>query len=143
MHSCRADNKETRGSCGTKQLAPGRTYILTHFMLAPFLSPLRNVLVTASSSSLVPDFLSGQSDLSRLTNTLRAVMEVNERCWRGDECELSNGVRLGLEQVAEHSQQHSEISEVRVCKCMFSGLGKLTEYHRHERCMTPLLKRSR
>lgn len=53
--------------------------------------------------------------MSRLTNTLRAVMEVNERCWRGDECELSNGVRLGLEQLAEHSQQHSEISEVRVC----------------------------
>ena len=55
-----------------------------------------------------------QSDLSRLTNTLRAVVEANERCWRGDECELSNGVRLGLEQLALHTQRHSEMSEGRV-----------------------------
>ncbi|KIL69242.1 hypothetical protein M378DRAFT_98592 [Amanita muscaria Koide BX008] len=54
-----------------------------------------------------------QSDLARLTNTLRAVVEANERCWRGDECELSNGVRLGLEQVALHCQRHSEMSEGR------------------------------
>jgi len=54
------------------------------------------------------------SDLARLTNTLRAVVEVNERCWRGDECELSNGVRLGLEQVALHTQRDSEMSEARI-----------------------------
>ncbi|KAG5353549.1 Sorting nexin MVP1 [Termitomyces sp. T112] len=53
-------------------------------------------------------------DLTRLTNTLRAVIEVNERCWRGDECELSNGVRLGLEQVANYAQRHSELSESRI-----------------------------
>lgn len=52
-------------------------------------------------------------DLARLTNTLRAVIEVNQPCWRGDECELSNGVRLGLEQVAAHTQRHSELSELR------------------------------
>jgi len=51
--------------------------------------------------------------LSRLTNTLRAVIEVNEICWRGDSCELSNGVRAGLEQVTAHTQRHSEISELR------------------------------
>ncbi|KNZ74548.1 Sorting nexin MVP1 [Termitomyces sp. J132] len=55
-----------------------------------------------------------QGDLTRLTNTLRAVIEVNERCWRGDECELSNGVRLGLEQVANYAQRHSELSESRI-----------------------------
>ena len=55
-----------------------------------------------------------QGDLTRLTNTLRAVIEVTETCWRGDDCELSNGVRSGLEQVAAHSQRHSEISEIRV-----------------------------
>ena len=55
-----------------------------------------------------------QGDLTRLTNTLRAVIEVNERCWRGDECELSNGVRSGLEQVANYAQRHSELSEARV-----------------------------
>ncbi|KAF8916300.1 hypothetical protein CPB85DRAFT_354578 [Mucidula mucida] len=47
-------------------------------------------------------------DLARLTNTIRAVVEVNEHCWRGDECELSNGVRMGLEQVAAHCQRHTE-----------------------------------
>ncbi|KJA28004.1 hypothetical protein HYPSUDRAFT_34271 [Hypholoma sublateritium FD-334 SS-4] len=52
-------------------------------------------------------------DLARLTNTLRAVIEVTEACWRGDDCELSNGVRAGLGQVAAHSQRHSEIAEIR------------------------------
>ncbi|KAE9399516.1 hypothetical protein BT96DRAFT_1019417 [Gymnopus androsaceus JB14] len=52
-------------------------------------------------------------DLSRLTNTVRAVIEVNDPCWRGDECELSSGVRTGLEQIAIHCQRHSEISENR------------------------------
>lgn len=56
-----------------------------------------------------------QSDLSRLTNTLRAVTEVNEHCWRGDECELSNGVRHGLDQLASHTQRHSDLAESRVC----------------------------
>ncbi|TFK73756.1 hypothetical protein BDN72DRAFT_886694 [Pluteus cervinus] len=54
-----------------------------------------------------------QGDMSRLTNTLRAVVEVNERCWRGDECELSNGVRGGLQQMAAHALRYSEISEMR------------------------------
>lgn len=55
-----------------------------------------------------------QGDLARLTNTLRAVIEVNETCWRGDDCELSNGVRGGLQHVAGHTQRHSEIAELRV-----------------------------
>lgn len=55
-----------------------------------------------------------QGDLARLTNTLRAVIEVNEHCWRGDECELSNGVRLGLDTFATHAQHHSDLSEARV-----------------------------
>lgn len=69
-----------------------------------------SVLALASFNSLVDE----QGDLSRLTNTLRAVIEVNERCWRGDDCELSTGVRQGLEQVASHAQRYSEFSEVRV-----------------------------
>lgn len=55
-----------------------------------------------------------QGDLSRLTNTLRAVIEISETCWRGDDCELSNGVRSGLEQAAAHTQRHSEMAEMRV-----------------------------
>lgn len=64
-----------------------------------------------------------QGDLARLTNTIRTVAEVNEHCWRGDECELSNGVRMGLEQVAAHCQRHTELSELRVERSLpFSGL---------------------
>lgn len=66
-----------------------------------------------------------QGDLSRLTNTLRAVVEVNEPCWRGEDCELSNGVRLGLEHVAAHTQRHSEMSELRVSALIVS-------LHRHD-----------
>jgi sorting nexin-8 len=58
--------------------------------------------------------LDDQGDLSRLTNTLRAVIEVNQQCWRADDCELATGVRLGLQQVAAHTQRHSELSELRV-----------------------------
>ena len=67
-------------------------------------------------------FLDNQSDLSRLTSTLRAVIEVNECCWRGDSCELSNGVRAWLEQVAAHTQQHSEIAELNI-PLVEKGLG--------------------
>jgi hypothetical protein len=50
-----------------------------------------------------------------LTNILNAVVEVNERCWRGDDCELCDGVRHGVEQVAHHTQTHSDLLEQRVC----------------------------
>jgi sorting nexin-8 len=56
-----------------------------------------------------------QGDLSRLTNALRAVVEVTEHPWRGDDSELDNGVRQGLENVATHTQRYSELSEQRVC----------------------------
>ncbi|CAK5283086.1 unnamed protein product [Mycena citricolor] len=54
-----------------------------------------------------------QGDMARLTNTLRVVAEINEQCWRGDDCELSAGVRLGLQQIAAHTQRYSELSELR------------------------------
>ena len=76
--------------------------------------------VMGSFSNTSPVFsLERQSDLARLTNTLRAVVEVNERCWRGDECELSNGVCSGLEQVALHTQRASEIAEARVSRKLY------------------------
>jgi sorting nexin-8 len=55
-----------------------------------------------------------QGDMARLTNTLRVLVEVNEQCWRGDDCELSSGVRVGLQAVAAHTQRSSELSELRV-----------------------------
>ena len=69
----------------------------------------------------ITPFLDAQGDLARLTNTLRAVIEVNETCWRGDDCELSNGVRTGLEQFALHTQRHSEIAEIRVSQSDYNG----------------------
>ncbi|GLB41904.1 putative protein with phoX homologous domain, present in p47phox and p40phox [Lyophyllum shimeji] len=66
-------------------------------------------------------------DLARLTNTLRAAIEVNEHCWRGDECELSSGVRLGLEQIAVHTQRHSELSESRTRALFDTTLEALKE----------------
>lgn len=111
-----------------------RAYLPTHFTLPIFSpSPPSSPLAPGPSSSSILsastnvdsvlgfhfDRSSQQGDLARLTNTLRAVIEVNEHCWRGDDCELSNGVRLGLEHVAAHTQRHSELSELRVCNQLF------------------------
>ncbi|KAF8159437.1 hypothetical protein B0H34DRAFT_673811 [Crassisporium funariophilum] len=103
-----------------------RSFLPAHFTLPP-LSPSSSTAssLAASPPSMtgslsqsilgipIPGFNDEQGDLARLTNTLRAVVEVNEVCWRGDDCELSNGVRAGLEQVAAHTQRHSEIAELR------------------------------
>jgi sorting nexin-8 len=106
-----------------------RVFVPTHFNLnltAP-LSPSSHTSSLPDSSqsmigSLSQSFLGvnhlpyndGQGDLARLTNTLRAVIEISETCWRGDDCELSNGVRSGLAHVAAHTQRQSEIAEMRV-----------------------------
>jgi sorting nexin-8 len=105
-----------------------RSYLPTHFTLPHLSSTVSSLPHSASSSPSILstssnvdsifgfryDHFTEQSDLARLTNTLRAVTEVNQPCWRGDECELSNGVRMGLEQLAAHTQRHSELSELRV-----------------------------
>lgn len=49
-----------------------------------------------------------QADLSRLTITLNALNEVNAQCWRGDDCELCEGVRGGLAQVSGHVMKQAE-----------------------------------
>lgn len=66
-----------------------------------------------------------QADLSRLTNILNAVVEVNERCWRGEDCELCDGVRHGVEQVAHHTQTHSDLLEHRTRTLLYSTLEAL------------------
>ncbi len=53
-------------------------------------------------------------DLSRLTITLNALNEVNAQCWRGDECELCDGVRGGLEHVSAHVMKQAEELDQRV-----------------------------
>ncbi|KAG6909029.1 hypothetical protein DXG01_002303 [Tephrocybe rancida] len=106
-----------------------QAYLPTHFSFSFFApSPPSSPRSTAGAASILSESASTttlygfmrtvdenplQGDLARLTNTVRAVAEVGERCWRGDERELSNGVHLGLEQVATYAQRHSEMSESR------------------------------
>ena len=105
-----------------------RAYLPAHFALPPFASSLSSSTPTSPSSASDTDSLASslfgglarsrvldaQADLARLTNTVKSLVEVNERCWRGDECELCAGVRQGLVDSATHLQKHSDLLEHRV-----------------------------
>ncbi|KAI9063893.1 hypothetical protein FKP32DRAFT_1571236 [Trametes sanguinea] len=69
--------------------------------------------------------LDGQADLSRLTNTVKSLVEVNERCWRGEDCELCSGVRQGLSAVSNHTQRHADALEHRSRTMLYSTLEAL------------------
>ena len=56
-----------------------------------------------------------QADLSRLTNTLKTLAEVNGQCWKGQDCDLSDGVRQGINVVSAHTQRQADLLELRVC----------------------------
>ncbi|KAK7687879.1 hypothetical protein QCA50_009098 [Cerrena zonata] len=125
---------------------PGRNFMQAHFALPPF-SPTSSIATHASNASnadgetqsLASSILSGfhlprsagiagtnqQSDTARLTNTLRTLVEVNERCWRGDDCELCSGVRQGLSTVAQHTQIHADAMEERTRRLLYSTLESL------------------
>ena len=107
-----------------------QSYMPAHFSLPPF-SPSTSYATTTTTfsdtASLASSIFSGlmhphkhvesddgQGDLARMSNTLKSLVEVNERCWRGDECELCSGVRSGLGTVAQHTQRHSDALEDRV-----------------------------
>ncbi|KAI0923940.1 hypothetical protein AcV5_009337 [Taiwanofungus camphoratus] len=62
------------------------------------------------------------ADLSRLTNTVKSLVEVNERCWRGEGCELCGEVRQGLVEMAAHTQKHSDALEHRSRTMLYSTL---------------------
>ncbi|TDL23609.1 hypothetical protein BD410DRAFT_768122 [Rickenella mellea] len=65
------------------------------------------------------------ADLSRLNMTLNALNEVNEVCWRGDVCELCEGVRQGLTHVSGHVQIEADTLEQRVRVAMATTLEAL------------------
>ncbi|OBZ73642.1 Sorting nexin MVP1 [Grifola frondosa] len=65
------------------------------------------------------------ADMSRLTNSVKSLVEVNERCWRGDECELCAGVRQGLVHIASHTQKHADSLEHRSRIMLYSTLEAL------------------
>lgn len=115
-----------------------RSYLPAHFAFHLFSSTSMNVDVPSSpgpgsstasllSNSVISirttysdvDTSDEQADLARFTNVLRAIAEVNERCWRCDECELCDGVRHGVDQVATHTQRQSDLLEERVRRCFF------------------------
>ena len=62
--------------------------------------------------SLLPPS-TAQADLSRLTNTLKTLVEVNGQCWKGD-CDLSEGVKQGVVALSAHTQRHADLLELRV-----------------------------
>ena len=110
---------------------PGRTYTPAHFHFPPFssISPSTSASsIDADRESLASSIISSiahprrhttvdepQADTARLTNTLKSLVEVNDKCWRGDECELCSGVSQGLGVVAQHTQKHADVMEDRVC----------------------------
>jgi sorting nexin-8 len=114
-----------------------RNYLPTHFAFAPFSSASGSS--TQSTESTAPSLLSiliarlpldhdydpGQADLSRLTNVMKALVEVNDHCWRGDRCELCEGVREGIGRVATHTQRHADLLEQRVGVSFASDGSKL------------------
>ena len=55
-----------------------------------------------------------QADLSRLTNTLKTLVEVNGQCWKGEDCDLSEGVKQGIVALSAHTQRHTDLLELRV-----------------------------
>lgn len=59
--------------------------------------------------------MTAQADLSRLTNTLKTLVEMNGQCWKGEDCDLSDGVRQGINVVSAHTQRHADLLELRVC----------------------------
>ncbi|KAJ3503320.1 hypothetical protein NMY22_g18288 [Coprinellus aureogranulatus] len=116
-----------------------KSFLPAHFTL-PILSPAYTITsLPGSPTSHTAHSLSGsilglstpfptlehQADMARLTNTLRAVIEVGDPCWRGDDCELSTGVRAGLGKVAEQVQVQSELSENRTRVLLDSTLEAL------------------
>ncbi|KIK98174.1 hypothetical protein PAXRUDRAFT_824136 [Paxillus rubicundulus Ve08.2h10] len=84
-----------------------------------------SALSTCTDRSLEFDVSDDQADLARLTNVLRVIVEVNERCWRGDGCELCDGVRQGVGHVAEHTQRQSDLLEQRTNSLLRSTLESL------------------
>jgi hypothetical protein len=58
--------------------------------------------------------LTTQADLSRLTNVLKTLVEVNRQCWKGEDCDLSKGVKQGIVALPACTQHHTDLLELRV-----------------------------
>ncbi|KAI0050962.1 hypothetical protein FA95DRAFT_1630968 [Auriscalpium vulgare] len=97
-------------------LPPHFTYTSLTSILPPALQLSRASRLSLPSTAS-PVTLNGpsdtQADLSRLTNTMKVLVEVSGTCWRGDECDLSEGVKQGVRHVSDHTQRHTDLLEQR------------------------------
>ncbi|KAI0343075.1 hypothetical protein BDW22DRAFT_1228914 [Trametopsis cervina] len=100
-------------SSGSDDVFPGETASLASSVFSGLVHPNR---ISATDA---------QADTARLTNALKVVAEVNQRCWRGDECELCNGVRQGVSSVAQYAERHGDALEHRARVLMYSTLEAL------------------
>ena len=101
-----------------------RVYLPTHFPVTPFYSSSSDTSSILSGFSFAPSIpplsdsivsSDDQADLSRLTTSFKVLNEVNQpMCWRGDGCELSNGLKQGIESVAQHLQTQADLVDQRV-----------------------------
>lgn len=106
-----------------------RVYLPTHFpttSFSPSTSDASSILSGFSFASSIPplsdSILSSddQADLSRLTTGFRVLNEVNQpMCWRGDGCELANGLKQGIDTIAQHLQTQADLVDQRVRSFLF------------------------
>jgi len=79
--------------------------ILSGFSFAPTIPPLSDSILSSDD----------QADLSRLTTSFKVLNEVNQpMCWRGDGCELADGLKQGIDTVAQHLQTQADLVDQRV-----------------------------
>ncbi|KAH9941503.1 hypothetical protein B0H21DRAFT_869618 [Amylocystis lapponica] len=101
-----------------------RPHIATYLPLpsSPLFSPASSASSADTDSATSVRSMLGpadvQADVARLTNT-------NERCWRGDGCELCAGVRQGLGHVAAHTQKHADSLEHRSQRDLYIAMRDL------------------
>lgn len=91
--------------------------------LSPLIEQWQRICILAER--MIRRHEAAAADMTRLANVLRAIAEVNERCWRGDECDLCDGVRKGIGHVATHTQHHSDLLEERTNMLLHSTLESL------------------
>lgn len=91
--------------------------------LSPLIEQWQRICILAER--MIKRHEAAAADITRLANVLRAIAEVNERCWRGDQCDLCDGVRQGIGQVAIHTQHHSDLLEGRTNVLLHSTLESL------------------
>lgn len=91
--------------------------------LSPLIEQWQRICILAER--MIKRHEAAAADITRLAHVLRAIAEVNERCWRGDECDLCDGVRKGIGHVATHTQHHSDLLEERTNMLLHSTLESL------------------